>query len=240
MNSTYGIIGLVACIIALGGYLMMTPGTVPTVSAVGEVTLSAQPDEVVVYVTIEQRHVHAHTAQMNMRTVSTAVATAVRAEGVADSAIQMQTEQLYQDYSWDEGKQTLRGYVASQTAIIRTEDMRSVADIVDAVVGAGGLVQGINFALSDAHAASLKAEALTAAGKDAERKARALAEGVGKELGSLVSVQNEDYSYGPVVYYARGEGVASSADAKFAAASLTPRDLDVSARVAVTYHLARW
>lgn len=240
MNSTYGLIGLVVVIIALGGYLVMAPGTVPTVSAIGEVTLHAPADEVVVYVAIEQRHQSAQTAQTNMRTVSDAVATAVRARGVPDSAIQMQTEQLYQDYSWETGKQVLKGFVASQSIHIRTSDVRSVAGIVDAVVEAGGLVQGINFELSDEHAASLKAEALTAAGKDAERKATALALGVGKSLGSLVSIQNEDYSYVPVVYYARGEGVASAEDAKFAAASLTPRELDVSARVAVTYRISRW
>lgn len=239
MNSSYTVLGLCIAILALGGYLFMGGTSGPTVSAVGEVTLQATPDEVVVYVQIEGRDKLANAAQTQMRSISEAVATAIRAQGVQDSAIQMQSEQIYQDYSWETGKQVLKGFIASQSVIVRTTDVRSVATIVDAVVGAGGLVQSINFELSDEHAASLKAEALTAAGKDAERKATALAAGVGKGIGSLVSVQNEDYSYGPMVYYARAEG-ASVEDAKFAAASLTPRDLDVSARVAVTYRVSRW
>ncbi|MSS75305.1 DUF541 domain-containing protein [Candidatus Pacearchaeota archaeon] len=239
MNSSYTITGLVIAIFALGGYLFLGGASGPTVSAVGEVELSALPDEVVIYVAVEGRDKTAQVAQTQMRTISDAVATALRAQGVDDSVIQVQSEQIYQDYSWETGRQVLKGFVASQTIIVRTTETRSVASLVDSVVGAGGLVQSINFELSDAHAASVKADALTAAGKDAERKATALALGVGKGLGSLVSIMNEDYSYVPMVYYARAEG-ASDSDAKLAAASLTPRDVSVSARVAVTYRVSRW
>lgn len=239
MNTTYSIGGVIVAILLLGGYLFMTTDSLPTVSAVGEATLRAQPDEVVVYVQIEGRENTAQKAQTTMRATSLAVVSALRTLGLEERQIQQESEQVYPDYSWENGKQTLRGYIATQSVRVRTETVSDVARIVDSIVGKGGLVQGINFELSDEHAASLKTQALTAAGNDAERKARALAAGVGKELGSLVSVQNQDFQGGPIVYYARAEG-ADSKDAQLAAASLTPRDLEVQASVAVTYRVRRW
>jgi uncharacterized protein YggE len=235
----YTLLGLVIACVVLGGYLLYDSSSVPTVSAVGEVTLSAVPDEVVIYLDVTARAGTAQEAQEKMRALSESTAVALRAAGVDDSSLQQQQEQVYPDYSWETGRQILRGYIASQSIQVRTPDVREVASLIDAAVGAGALVQGINFELSDAHASDLKAEALTAAGKDAQKKATALAEGVGKSLGSVVAVQNDDYSHGPIVYYARAEG-GSASDAKVAAASLTPRDVDVSARVTVTYRLSRW
>jgi uncharacterized protein YggE len=234
----YTLAGLLIACVVLGGYLFSDTAAVPTVSAVGEVTLSVVPDEVVIYLDVIARAQTAQEAQTALRTMSEKTVRGLREEG-PDARIQQQQEQVYPDYSWETGRQVSRGYVASQSIHVRTTRVQDVARLIDAAVEGGALVQGINFELSDAHASDLKAEALTAAGKDAQKKALALAQGVGKSLGSVVSVQNDDYSYGPVVYYARAEG-SDTSDAKIVAPSLTPRDVDVSARVTVTYRLSRW
>ena len=94
---------------------------------------------------------------------------------------------------------------------------------------------GINFELSPQKQSEYKTQALEQASADAKSKASATAAGLGKKLGRLVSVESQDFNYGPVVYYAKAESSSGAADAREAALQINPTDLNVYANVGVTY-----
>jgi hypothetical protein len=247
MNTNSKVIAVVLAVGVLLALWYALDSNSPMVSAQGEASLKVQPDEVSVYVTIESHNTTAEAAQTTVSSASKAVVSALRNAGVPNSSIQLQQYSIYPDYSWDSvtGRQTQKGYVATQSIIVKTSDFMKVAGMVDDVVAAGGLVSSIQFELSQAKQNEYKTQALGDAGKDAQTKAAATAAGLGKSLGRLVSVQTTDFNYpGPIMYYAKDSmttsvgGMATAEDnagAIRAAANIAPQDIDVTATLQVQY-----
>jgi uncharacterized protein YggE len=112
--------------------------------------------------------------------------------------------------------------------------------VIDAGVDSGALLSYINFELSSAKQSEYKIAALKEAGVDAKAKAGAIAEGLGKNLGSLVSVSSSDFSYNPWnVYSARADLSAGmvAEEAKLSTTNIVPGSQEVSAVINVVYKL---
>jgi len=60
---------------------------------------------------------------------------------------------------------------------------------------------------------------------------------LGKNIGKLLSIEGEEFNYGPIIYYRADSAGGSIAEAKQAAVNLVPSDLEVSASVKVEYKL---
>ena len=79
----------------------------------------------------------------------------IRAAGIRERDIQTQGIQLQPDYRWDNepggrGRQTLIGYLASNSVQIKTRDIDSLTSLLDALTTAGAdTVYGPNFGISD-------------------------------------------------------------------------------------------
>src|SRR3954462_12187841 len=79
----------------------------------------------------------------------------IRAAGIRERDIQTQGIQLQPDYRWDNepngrGRQTLIGYIASNSVQIKTRDIGKLTTLLDALTTAGAdSVYGPNFAISD-------------------------------------------------------------------------------------------
>jgi hypothetical protein len=79
----------------------------------------------------------------------------IRAAGIRERDIQTQGIQLQPDYRWDNepggrGRQTLIGYVASNSVQIKTRNIDKLTSLLDALTTAGAdSVYGPNFAISD-------------------------------------------------------------------------------------------
>ncbi|PIN89714.1 hypothetical protein COU61_03000 [Candidatus Pacearchaeota archaeon CG10_big_fil_rev_8_21_14_0_10_35_13] len=117
-----------------------------------------------------------------------------------------------------------------------------VGDAVDAGINAGALVNYISFELSDKLRNSLKADALKLASEDARNKADAVAEGLGKRIGDIVSVSANDFNYRPWLAYESSPAKSVSdngAEAMVIAGGtdIVPSSRDVSAQVSVTFKL---
>jgi len=238
-KNTLWTITVIVAIILIGGYLFL--GNQPTVTAQGFSSIDASPDEVSVYLNIETKAQTAQEAQSKNLEISDSVQTALTNLGTESKDIQLQNYNIYPQYDYSNGQQTQKGYIASQQIVVKVKDFKLVPGIVDKSVEAGALVQTINFELSTEKQNEIKNIALKAASEDAKKKAEATASGLGKSLGSLVSVQSQDFYYpGPIAYYAKAEntGVAEAiGQARQAAASLAPRDIETTASVSVTYKL---
>lgn len=230
------VIGLgIVLMLFVGGYFLT--GDSPTVSAQGTSTLKATPDIVSVYLTIETRSKDsASSAQSKHKMLSDSLVDALNSLGVAESEIKTSYYNVGPEYDWTQNGQKLKGYLATQQVIIELKDFAKVVDVVDAAVNAGVLISGINFELSPAKQSEYKTQALEQASADAKDKASATAAGLGKKLGKLVSVESQDFNYGPFVAYAKAESHGAS-DAVEAALQISPTDLSVYANVGVTYKI---
>ena len=241
MNNKILIAIVVVAILVIGAFLF-TSSTGATVSATGSAQIEAQPDKVSVNLYIEKRAPTAQEAKdLHDEALDDLVVNLIRA-GIDKDDIKMQNFNVYPEYDWSSGQSKQKGFIARQDIIVELEDFDLVTAVVDEAINAGGLVSYINFELSEEKQDDYKVQALEEAGKDARRKAEATAAGLGKKLGSLVSVQSEEFNYYPYNYFqgkaADGVSVAEAgAEARQAATNLNPQDIQVSATIRVEYKL---
>ena len=232
-------IGVIVALVLVGAYLLM--GNQPTVRAQGESTIEVIPDKVSVYLVIETRNESQSVSQLENTRIAERVREQLSFRGVAAENIQFSGFSSYPEYDYTNGRSVPIGFVTRQDVIVEVSDFAHVSDVVTAGIAGGAYVSTISLELSQDAQSRYKIQAIEAASIDARAKAEAQARGLGKRLGGLVAVESQDFNYYPMPYYARGgEGVASTAEldeAKAAAASIAPREVDVSAHVIVTYRL---
>ncbi len=241
MKTEY-IIGIIVLGLILVGAYMLDASS-PIVSAQGTAAMKVQPDNSVVYVSIETRNKTAQDTQEAHAIIRDAVVASLGRMGIPEKDIQLMNYAIYQEYDWNNGRQTPKGYVASQQLIVKTKHFDELGRIVDRVVENGGLVNSIYFEISQEKQNEYKAQVLSNASADARNKAEATAAGLGKKLGRLVSVQSQDFYYpGPMLLYEKGMASDSSGAAavRETLANTTPQDIDVSANIVVQYKLKRF
>lgn len=114
---------------------------------------------------------------------------------------------IYPQYDWNDGRQTLRGYQVSQTLSVKIRELERVSNILDEV-GRLGLneVGGLSFEIDEPE--KLRQEARELAIKNSKEKAEALAKIAGVKLGKIISfseyAEQPSYEYD---YTAKGLGV---------------------------------
>jgi len=122
----------------------------------------------------------------------------IRAAGIRERDIQTQGIQLQPDYRWDpvpggQNRQTLIGYIASNSVQIKTRDINSLTSLLDALTTAGAdSVYGPNFSISDP--APLRKEARVRAMARGKEEATEYALNNGYKSVRLLSVE-EGTSY---------------------------------------------
>jgi len=239
-NLTAIIITVVVIAGILAGLLVFTgraPGkNTNTISATGNSQMTVPPDEAVVYLLIETRDASADKAKDKNAKISDDVLTALIKVGVEKKDIETENFNIYPEYNWSEGTSKIIGYIASNYMKVTTKEFSNVGKIVDASVDAGALVNSINFELSNEKSNEYKTQALSKASQDARTKAAAIASGLGKKLGDLVSVTSSDYNYIPYPIYTRAE-MATTAEMKSVATNIQPKNLEVTATVTVSYEI---
>jgi hypothetical protein len=207
------------------------------ISVTGNSQITVAPDSAVVYLLVQTRDLSAQTAKDENARITDDVLTALIKTNIERKDIQTESYSINPEYTWTNQRQEIKGYVASNYIRVTTTDFNNVGKIVDASVNAGALVNWINFELSTEKSNEYKKTVLTNASKDAEAKATAIATGLGKKLGDVVSVSSSDYNYYPYRYYENMALSDSSMEMKTAATSIQPKDLDISAMVSVSYKI---
>nr|MBA2354247.1 SIMPL domain-containing protein [Acidobacteriota bacterium] len=115
------------------------PGGPPrdVVVSSGQGLVKRAPDQVFVTVAAEARSRQPREAQQQNATVMTAVRARLAAFALAEDAIRTLSVDMQPEFDWANGKQTLRGYLASNVIDVRLDDVARVGEVVDAVVAAG-------------------------------------------------------------------------------------------------------
>ena len=208
-----------------------------TISATGKGTVEVFPDEAVVYLVVDTLKSTAEESKDENARISSDVLDSLRILGIAEQDIETLNYNIYPEYDWGEGKQTLKGYRTSNTLKVSTTDFALLGQIIDSGINAGVTqLQNIQFELSDEKEAETKKLALEKASKDAREKAEATAKGLGVSLGKIVTVSTSDYSYQPYLF-SRGGDIMLAAESVKAAPEINPQELENQAIVTVTFEI---
>lgn len=220
----------------------LAPSTSNTVTGNGEASMDVTPDLVKVYFNVETNGSTSKEANDKNSEIVDNLISSLLMEGFERNDIQTQNFNVYEDFTWtDKGDRKSIGFKATHTIIVEISTLKTdkIGDVIDAGINAGAGVSYINFELSPEKQNEYKAQVLKLASEDAKMKAESIAEGLGKELGSLVSVEDNNFYYSPWgVYSARGESVSSdNAMAKEATANIVPSEQTISASIRAVFKL---
>ncbi len=225
----------------LGTYVIfqVSPVSGNTINAEGVSQIKAVPDLVTIYFNVETKGTtSADATQKNSEIVDNLITNLVKL-GLERKEIVTQNFNVYPDYSWVNGQRKEEGYRATHSikVEISTDRTDKIGQIIDAGVNAGAIISYINFELSVEKQNEYKALALKQATEDARNKAEAIADGLGKTLGKVVSVSTSDFGYNPWRLYGNDAMATGGAEAKIATTSIQPGEQDINARVVVVYKL---
>src|SRR6187397_2184632 len=122
----------------------------PVIMTTGEGVVKQAPDRAWVSIAAESRARTAQEAQKLNTDAMTAVVEKIKAAGVAADAIQTSGYNLQPEFDYQNGKQTLRGYVARNQVQVRVDALAKTGDVIGAAVGSGATnVSGVRFDLKD-------------------------------------------------------------------------------------------
>jgi len=230
------VVGILAAIFLAGKYY---GGYSPqnTITANGISSVKVLPDLVSIYIGIDTKGTTSSEANNKNSEIYSKVKSDLMNLGFDEKEIQTQGFNIYPTYDYTSGSGKITGYQASHSLRIQvsSDNVEMIGKVVDAGANAGAGISSINFELSIEKQNEIKAQAIKLAAEDAKLKAQSLAEGVGKKLGSLVSVSSSDFNYNPWIFYSADSG--SSAGAKEAAMQITPSEQEVTASVSAVFRI---
>ena len=161
-------------------------------------SLRSPPDEASLTVGTQAKATTATAAAAANKAKTEKLLGTIRSAGIRERDIQTQGIQLQPDYRWDtepggRGKQTLVGYIASNSVQIKTRNIPGLTTLLDTLTTAGAdTVYGPNFGISDP--APLRREARVRAMARGEAEASEYARNNGYAKVRLLSVE-EGTSY---------------------------------------------
>lgn len=208
------------------------------ISVTGEGKISAVPDIAELSFGVQTGPQRTAKAAMDLLSKNmTAALDAVKAQGIDEKDIHTESFWLNPQYDWNEGKQTLRGYEASQSLRVKVRNLDKVSDVLNAATEVGAnQAGGVNFTIDNPEV--LRAQARDEAITKAKEQAKMLADQLGVTLVELKGF-NENGGYGapPMPYYARAEmDMAGSATAP-QSVPMPAGEQDIVVSVSLTYEV---
>lgn len=224
--------------LAFATFSNITNPTQNTLTGQGTATVKAVPDLVGVYFNVETKASTSEEATSKNANIVEELTNSLIKQDFEKKEIQTLNFNVYPEYDWNSGNQKIKGYIASHQirVEISTENSEKIGEVIDAGVSAGAGISYINFELSKELQNKYKSEALKLAAEDAKLKASSIAEGLGKKVGSLVSVSTSDFNYYPWEVYRATDSMAV-AEAKQAATNITPGEQEISASVTAIFRI---
>jgi uncharacterized protein YggE len=200
------------------------------VSVTGDSTVQAQPDTAVVTVAVVTQNASASEAQAENASKTDAVMRAVKAAAGAGAEVKTGGYTLQPQYAYKEGAPpTITSYVARNAVNVTTGALDRVGAVIDAATRAGANnVDGLSFTLRRDEAA--RAQALSAATRDAAAKARVVAEALGGRVLRVIEVQEGGAYVRPILTPANDNAYLRTSAAQVAT-PVEPGSLDVRAQV---------
>ncbi len=166
-----------------------SPGP-PVIVTTGEGVVKQAPDRAWVSIAAESRARTAQEAQRMNTDAMNAVLEKIKTLGIPADAIQTVGYNLQPEFDYQNGKQTLRGYVARNSVQVRVDALAKTGEVISAAVGSGATnVSGVRFDLKDRDA--VEREALRRAVQDARQRANYAATGAGVSIDRVIRVEEQ-------------------------------------------------
>jgi uncharacterized protein len=205
MNQSSFLVAVIiaGCLYVFGQYVSSEPArnSERSLTVQGTGVVNSAPDIAHVTLGVQvQPKATAEEATAMLATQANAVIAAVKALGIEEKDLKTQNVSVQPTYNYEEGKQTLRGYEASEQIEVTVRKADQVGDIISRATGAGAnQIGGVTFENEDSQPQQLAAEkeAIAAARKKAEELASSLNVRLGKV--KQYNVQ-QNYPGGPVPY----------------------------------------
>ena len=225
------LLGLAA---VLGPTLVKSDQQRDTITASGNAEIEAVSDEITLSLRVENTAKTAADAQA-MTTKSADALMASLAELVKKEDIETTYYSVQEWREWENNKNVLKGYRATHSLKVTLHDPTVAGKILDSAVSNGAFVAYVNFGFSKQKEKELKQQALKQAAQEANTKAQAVADGLGVNLGKIVSVSESEVNF-PVYRMAGPEMMMAKSDAGPAPTpNIAPQTLHVSGQVSVAY-----
>ena len=211
-----------------------------TITVIGEGKINSSPDEAILTISVQNEGADpASTLDVNS-TNTQKVMDRLKTEGLEDSNMETARVSIYPNYTYNPrtGKESIAGYRAENQITVTLKDPLKVGKVLAAAVEAGASnISGPEWRLSNDSAAIT--DALKKAVDNASTKANALAEAQGVKVGEVL-MMSEGEVHVPVmpVYYEAARDTDNKAMA-LADVPILPANLDITAKVTVTYLLKR-
>jgi hypothetical protein len=210
------------------------PGTGVSVTGTGRVAVA--PDTALVSLGVEVRTPSLVDATAEASRRMSAVLERVKALGIGERDITTVTysvEPLAPPRRAEDETARITGYRVVNVVQLRLRELAAVGRIVEAAMAAGATtIRGVRFTIADP--AKPQAEARRLAVRDAEARARQLAEAAGLRLGELVSLSEGVPAPRPM-----GERLDVAVSAVLAPGPVEPGQLEIVTSVTAHYRLAR-
>ncbi len=176
----------------------LVSGETITVTGFGEA--SGKADLAVITLGVETEDASAGDAVQENAVRMSNVIEALKNLGVDEDSMETSSFQVYRTYD-DRGNP--KGYRVVNSLKVKTMELDQVGRIIDVAIEAGANeVESIRFTISDEKLEDLKREAYLEAVRDAEEKAKLIAEELGVEIVGVYSVSESFYR--PYTYYDAG------------------------------------
>ena len=205
-----------------------------TVSGTGTVT--GEPDKARVQFTVQKSNPAMEKARADAVAVVEQFLALTKKLGIDPKKVRTTSAFVNPEYRWDEktNRQVLIGYMVQRQLEVEVNDLDKLGALIEGAVDAG--VNNVSPpSLDSSRRRELNRQALTAASKDAEANARAIAESLGVKLGALrVLTAGDATPPPPPMPLVRMQAMkAEAADA--GAETYTPGNLEFEARVNATF-----
>jgi uncharacterized protein YggE len=202
---------------AIAATLLAAPVSAQTqapamISVTGEATMSAPPDLAQIDGGVTSEAKTAREASDANNNAMGKVLLALKGAGIEEKDFQTSRLSLQPESAPNRGgggPATIVGYRASNRVTVKLRDVSKLANVIDAMVGAGANdIGGISFRVSNA--SKLLDDAREQAIADARRKAEIYAKAAGVTLGAPLSIAEEN-NVAPVPYRRMAAGMAVAA-----------------------------
>jgi uncharacterized protein YggE len=186
MLKVFPLVVLLAASAALLSSQTTSPGTV---QATGIVTNSVNPDQAQLDVSVITQGSTAQQASQQNAAQTTTVLNALKQTLGVSGTVQTINYSVYPRYSNSPGQNdVVVGYTASNTVLVTTNNLNLAGPLIDTANQAGAsTVSNLTFGLQNPE--PYKQQALSAAAKQAQAHATAIAAGLGAKTGAIVSAQ---------------------------------------------------
>jgi uncharacterized protein YggE len=206
---------------------------VPTIEVSALASVSKEPDQAVVQLSVETFAKTAIDATQENAGKMSQMGKQLKALGIDPAQIRTTHFQVDPQYDYKDGRQKDPrpiGYRVHNTVEVDILDIKKVGQVIDGAIDAGAnRVMGLTFQVRDSEGAYQMA--LVKAMKNAKKQAQAIAEGAGVGLGDLLWVSTTGRAPAPVYKAVRAEAMMS------ADTPISGGELSVVANIRVRYRI---